>query len=719
VAARGSRRPGPATRRPSRRAAAAGVLLAAGLALAGWTAWRRGGGAAGGGGDVRRDPSLSVLLITVDTLRADALGSYGHAGGATPVMDRLAASGVRFTSARAHNVVTLPSHANILTGRLPTAHGIRDNAGFRLADDVPTLATILKERGYRTAAFVSAFPLDSRFGLARGFDVYDDRLGGGEHTLTMQERRGRETVAAAKAWRDAQPAPTFLWVHVYDPHFPYAPPEPFAARFAREPYQGEVAETDDALGPLLRPLLEDGDGRTLTVLTADHGESLGEHEEETHGIFAYEATLRVPLILHQPLLLAPRVVEQPVRHVDLLPTVLDALALPVPQGLTGRSLLAVAAGGKAPPSETYFEALSATLNRGWAPLHGVVQGHTKYVELPLPELYDLAADPAEARNLAASEPRRLAEMRALLRRLREGDVGSRRRAEDAETRERLRALGYLAASTAAPEKRYAEADDPKRLMALDRQLERSLSLYARGDLEGAFAACEDLVRQRPDMALAQGHLGFLRRQKGDLAGAVAALKRALALAPEDAETAALLGVYLDEAGRATEAVSLLAPYAAQPRPDLEILNAYGIALASLGRRREALAAFERVRAADPTNVLSWVNTGVVHLMEGELPEARAAFEAALALDPGTARAHNSLGVIEAREGRPERAVEHWREAVRLDPRDYQTLFNLGMLLWKGGRQAEARGYLARYVSEAPRGREDADVARVRALLAGG
>jgi arylsulfatase A-like enzyme/Flp pilus assembly protein TadD len=692
-------------------------LLAAGLCLAGALVWQRQRHPAGTG-EGRREESLSVLLVTVDTLRADALGSHGHPGGATPVMDQLAAGGVRFASARAHNVVTLPSHANILTGRLPTAHGIRDNAGFRLADDVPTLATLLKARGYRTAAFVSAFPLDSRFGLARGFDVYDDRLGGGERTLTMQERRGRETVAAAKAWLDAQPGPTFTWVHVYDPHFPYAAPEPFASRFAGAAYQAEVAEADDALGTLLRPLIAEGaGGRTLAVLTADHGESLGEHEEETHGIFAYEATLRVPLILYQPRLFEPRVVDEPVRHVDLLPTILDALALPVPEGLPGRSLLALAAGGALPPADTYFEALSATLNRGWAPLHGAVRGATKYIELPLPELYDLAADPAESRNLAAKEPERVREMQALLRRMRAADVGGQRRAEDSETRERLRALGYLAASTAAPAKAFGEADDPKGLMALDRQLERSLGLYARGDLAGALAACEDLVRQRPDMALAQGHLGFLRRQAGDLSGAAAALKRALALNPEDAETAALLGVYLHEAGRAAEAAQLLAPYAAEPQPDLEVLNAYGIALTSLDRHGEALAAFARVVAIDPSNVLARVNTGVVHLVQGDLGRARAAFGAALELDPRTARAHNSLGVIEAREGNPDRAAAHWREAVRLDPADYQTLFNLGMLLWKQGRRSDARPYLARYVAEAPRGREDADVSRVRAMLA--
>ena len=690
--------------------AGAGLALVA-VALGAWLAWPRPHA-------VRRDAGLSVVLITIDTLRADALGCYGRSGGVSPVIDRLAASGVRFATARAHNVVTLPSHANILTGRLPTEHGIRDNAGFRLGDGVETLATILKARGYRTGAFVSAFPLDSRFGLTRGFDVYDDRLGGAQHSrsLTPQERRGRETVAAARRWLEEQDGRTFLWLHLYDPHFPYAPPAPFDTRFAADPYHGEVAETDDSLAPLLDPLLKArDDGRTLVVLTSDHGESLGDHEEETHGIFAYEATLRVPLILFQPGL-GPRVVEQPVRHVDLLPTILDALEVPPPPGVPGTSLLPLAWGGPGPPDACYFEALSASLNRGWAPLRGAVRGRTKYVDLPIPELYDLASDPRELTNLAAARPQELEAMRTLLARMRAGEAEARRGREDAETLERLKALGYVSTSAPVRDRAYTEADDPKNLMALDRELERSISLYVSGDLAGALAVCEALVQKRPDMALSLGQLGFLRREAGDLPGAVDALKRALKANPDDAETASLLGLYLNEAGRAEEATALLEPYVQREPPDVEVLNAYGIALASLGRPGDALATFRRVRDVDPSNVLALVNTGVVHLMQGDIARAREACAAALELDPGTARAHNSLGVIASREGEPDVAIRHWREAVRLDPRDYQTLFNLGMLLWGRGERDEGRTYLERYVAVAPARSEGRDVARVQGLL---
>jgi len=387
---------------------------------------------------IRRQPGLNVLLITIDTLRADALGAYGNSTVSTPLLDRLSAGGVRFSRALAQTVVTLPSHANILSGRYPFAHGVRENSGFRFPDNVDTLATVLKAQGYRTGAFVSAFPLDVRFGLARGFDVYDDRYGKGAERAAFREpeRAGTATVAAAAAWianpKPPAPTPWFAWVHLYEPHFPYAPPEPYATRYRAAPYLGEVSAADAALAPLLAPILEQaGNGRTLVVVTGDHGESLGDHGEQTHGLFAYDATLRVPLIVYQPRLFGSRVVNDPVRHVDILPTVLDAMGIAPPQGLDGASLLATMETSARPEAPSYFEALSASLNRGWAPLYGVARGPLKYIDLPIPELYDVAADPAEARNLAPSRPEDVRQLQTLLRQLRASDRGSARTSESA------------------------------------------------------------------------------------------------------------------------------------------------------------------------------------------------------------------------------------------------------------------------------------------------
>lgn len=572
---------------------------------------------------IHREAGLDVLLITVDTLRADAPGYSGNARSLTPWIDRLAAAGVRFSQAQAHNVVTLPSHANILTGRLPFGHGVRDNAGFRLPPDLPTLATLLAARGYRTGAFVSAFTLDSQFGLDRGFAVYDDSFTSGRAPVAFElpERSAVDTVAAARRWmQEGDGRPTFTWVHLYDPHAPYTPPEPFASRFAGERYLGEVAATDAALQPLLEPLLDAGAGaRTLVVLTGDHGESLGEHGERTHGVFAYEATLHVPLLLYAPRLLAPRAVDERVQHVDLVPTILDALDLPVPVDLPGRSLLGPAAGAAASTSTAYFEALSGQATRGWAPLFGVVRGGWKYVALPLPELYDLSRDPREEHNLAAARPGEMDQMRAALAPFRAQDRGLAGAAdESAETRERLRALGYLSAPAAGPAPhRYTAEDDPKRLIELDAQIEAVLARHRAGDVEGALALCEDVVRRRPGMHAALLQLALLRRKLGRLGPAVEALEQALAVSPDDAGTAALLGGYLSESGRPREAERLLDAFARRRRPSLEVLVAHGIALSELGRHRESAAALARAAALDPSNAMTRVQLGTARLMAGD------------------------------------------------------------------------------------------------------
>jgi len=705
--------PGP----PAGRRRAAAIVIAAALVLFGAVAVARRLRPA----VPRRDPGLSVLLVTIDTLRADALGSYGRAGAGTPTLDRLAGEGVRFERCHAQNVVTLPSHANILAGRYPFDHGVRDNAGFRFPPGAETLATLLKARGFRTGAFVSAFPLDSRFGLDRGFDAYDDRFGDrGSHTaFLMEERPGAETVAAARRWLGEQgSAPTFCWVHVYEPHFPYRPPEPFASRYRDDPYQGEVATADAVLTPLLEPILDAGRaGRTLVVVTADHGEGRGEHGEMTHGIFAYEGTLRVPLVLYQPSLLAPRTVASLVRHVDLLPTILDALGQALPAGLPGRSLLGLAEDGEPDGAESYFESLSPSINRGWAPLQGIVRDGFKYIDLPLPELYDLGRDPHEQANLAATRPDLMETMRQGLARFRAADRGPQRSEESAETRERLRSLGYLSSAAPPVRKRYTADDDPKRLIALDAQIQDVIGRYASGDLPGALALSRDVVRRRPDMPLSLVHLAFLERETGDLGEAVRAARQALALNPDDTDVVGLLAAYLNEAGQPRETLRLVEPYVERKDPDLDVLVARGVALAAIGRTPEALSAFERVRAIDPSNVMALVNIGTVHLMAGDLDRAQQAFEASLDLDPGTARAHNSLGVVAARRGRMDEAAAHWRSAVELDPQDYQTLFNLGTLLLRQGHLEEARSCLERYVKAAPVALEARDIRRVKAWLA--
>jgi arylsulfatase A-like enzyme/tetratricopeptide (TPR) repeat protein len=655
--------------------------------------------------------------VTVDTWRADAAGFAGNTRVKTPAFDRFAASGRVFTDARAHNVITLPSHANILTGLLPFQHGLRDNSGSKLAEGVPTLATRLKARGYATGAFVSAFPLDVRWGLSRGFDVYDDRYPKGIDTgqFRFTERHGADTVAAALGWwRKQPPGKRFLWVHVFEPHAPYEPPPPFDAEYADAPYLGEVATADVALAPLLDDILAARGAPVLAFLTGDHGESLGEHGELTHGLFAYDATLRIPLVAVGPRL-APGRDARPAGHIDIVPTVLDELGLPPDPALPGRSLLPPEDRAADTQRVHYFEALSANLNRGWAPLIGVVRGGQKYIDLPIRELYDLPPDPHETRNLASA---RDDEVRSLARAI---PPAARkpvpRRAPTSEEAARLRSLGYLAGS-APPRTDYTADDDPKRLVVLDQALFRIIDLYQRGRREEAIAAGERLVRERPHLTIAVEHLAFLYQEAGRLKEAERVLKdyfRTLRSAGEAPESVRVrLGMVLAEMGKSKEAARLLAPLATSTDPDS--LNALGIALADAGETNRAREAFSRSLAEDPENPATLQAVGVLDLREGNWDAAREEFRKALAINPKLPSALNGLGAAEEELGNLGGAIEAWKAAAALAPNDTDVLLNLGRTAARAGQADLARQALTRFLSLAPPGHLQRDRAEAEETL---
>jgi arylsulfatase A-like enzyme/tetratricopeptide (TPR) repeat protein len=661
-------------------------------------------------------PDQNVLVVTIDTLRADALGCYGGRA-ATPNLDRLAASGARFDFAHAHAVVTLPSHASILTGLYPFQHGIRDNSGYRLAPDVPTLATRLGAQGYATAAFIAAFVLDSRFGLNTGFEVYDDRLASTDAPtdISMPERRADIVVAAAQAWIAKQPGRWFAWVHLFDPHAPYAPPSPFDG--GTRPYDGEVAFTDAQLGSLLDAVRGVRDRPTLVIVTSDHGEALGDHGETTHGLFAYEATLRVPLIVTQVggdrrETRAGAVSPAPVRHVDLVPTVLDALGLDAPAGLPGRSILPLLRGADAVERVSYFEAMSASLNRGWAPLRGVLAGREKLIDLPVPELFDLETDPEEHANLADGRPGRRRALDALLSGF-QATLPDERRAESRDVGERLRALGYVS-GTAPRKERYSEADDPKTLVEIVRAIHRGVDLIERRRFAEAVEVYRGILAERPDIALAYRHLAYLQWSGGDVHGAVDTIRRALRAGVAEPSLQVQLGTYLAEIGATSDAIPLLEG-AARARPDdVEALNALGIAYARSGRLEAALKTFDAVLAIDPDEAMALQNAGAAELEQGDLDRARRRFTRALEVDAGLSQAYTGLGVVEMKSGRRREAVAAWTRAVEINPREFDALYNLALELINQGQVVAARPYVERFVRTAPPamyGREIQDLVR--------
>jgi len=657
-----------------------------------------------------------VLLITIDTLRADAPGFSGNLKAATPVLDRLAARGRVFTDAHAHNVVTLPSHANILTGLYPYQHGLRDNTGFRLADRFTTLATALEAAGYATGAFVGAFPLDSRFGLDRGFDVYDDRTTRGDQleTFSLAERRGDEVVAPALAWWNShRGAPRFLWVHLYDPHAPYAPPEPYASRFRDNPYLGEVAATDAFLAPLLTPLLDGKEPPCFVAVTADHGESLGEHGELTHGLFAYEATLKVPLVLWGPGV-APGRDGRSARHVDVFPTVLAAVGVTPPQVpgakapvRPGRSLLAPAPAGE----DSYFEALSTTLNRGWAPLRGLLRGGRKFIALPLPEAYELKSDPRELRNRIDAD--------RTLARAAFGDLPresawppQRTSGGDAEEEARLRSLGYLASSAPA-RATYSPEDDPKRLVALDKKIHDIIDLSSRGKTAEAIRLAREAVRERPGMPIGHSLLAQALLDAGQTTEAVSVMRQARSLGAASDALLRQLGLTLAEGGQSAEAAEVLTPLA--ETGDTDAMNALALAFSEAGRQRDAYELLQRILKIDADNARACEQLGLVELRLGHFPQARDWSRRAVERQRQLPRAWNNLGVALWQLGDKEKAVDAWQQAVDYDPRLWDALWNLGLKAAELGRTAQARRALERFAAGAPRSYGE-DVATAREML---
>jgi choline-sulfatase len=677
-----------------------------------------------------RTPDQNVLLITIDTLRADAMSCYGGPA-RTPNLDALAARGIRFDFAHAHAVLTRPSHASILTGLYPYEHGVRDHSGYRLRPGTTTIATLLKGSGFATAAFVGGVPLERRFGLDSGFDVYDDRFGrtGNASDFALAERPAGEVVDAALKWIAAQHGRWFAWVHVFDPHAPYAPPPPFDAEYAGRAYYGEVAYVDSALGPLLKAA--GASTRATTVLvTADHGEGLGDHGELTHGLLTYETTLRVPLILAridrdtERTQAAPRVSHYPARHVDVVPTLLDAVAVQVPSTLHGRSLLPGAPLPRDQDVSSYFEAMSAMLNRGWAPLLGTLSGHEKYIDLPKPELYDLAEDPAEATNLADRRADRRRVLEARLQDFHAAPPGERF-TESPEVAAKLQSLGYT--SGAAPRKaHYTENDDPKNLMELDRWIQEGIEAWQHDRRAEALRIYERIIARRPSMAIGYRNLAFLQWQNGDARNAIATLERAFRAGAVEPGMTTQLGSYLAEAGRPADAIALLEPFVA-PRPaaaanasidiaDPDAINALGIAYARAGQGDRAAAVFRRALDDNPTDVQALENIGTLELQRGNLAAARQALEQATSIDPRSARAHNGLGVLAMRGGRTDEAFAQWKRAVELAPNDFDALFNLSMELDAAGRHDEARPYLERFVRDAPSAQYAPDLLKARRLL---
>jgi arylsulfatase A-like enzyme/Tfp pilus assembly protein PilF len=641
-------------------------------------------------------PSSCLVLLTLDTTRSDHLGAYGDRGARTPHLDALAAAGTRWARALTPSPLTLPAHTSLLTGLDPPEHGVRDNGTAVLGGDVPTLASLLAGEGWATAAFVSSRVLDRRFGLARGFGVYDDRMAA-EHVgeYGYPERDAEAVTTAALAWLAERPRkqPFFLWVHYYDPHAPYEPPPGFGGPGAEGRYGGEIAWMDHQIGRLLASLPPPGAGGAgcLTAAVGDHGEALGEHGERGHGIFLYRASLEVPLILAGPGVAAGRVVEEAVSSRRLAPTVLELLGVAARLPGAGPVLPGAAGGGAEPPpapkpEPVFSETRLPATAYGWSPLEALTDGRWRLIAAPRPELYDVAADPGESRNLIGERREVAARLREALvaRKKAMGEREAAAPAPDAELEASLRALGYLSGASGGGARR-AGALDPKDGIRLLEDFERGKRLLADGQAEEARAVFESLVRQ------SRGNVPFLSQ----LAAAT--------LAAGDGERA--VSVY-------RRAVEL------NPRLHflhLNLANAY----VRLGRLDEARREYELTLEIEPRSADAWLRLAELANRAGETAEERRLLERAVEAGTASALIFARLGQMEMAAAKPDSAAAaeaHFTEALELAPEWPTAWYLRGRLRLDRGETAGAREDLGRAAAMAPSSPEGREARRLLAAI---
>jgi choline-sulfatase len=731
---------------------------------------------AGCGGDRDTFDQAPVILISIDTLRSDHLPAYGFKGVETPAIDALRRDGILFERAWSHVPLTLPSHASMLSGLLPPEHGVRDNGGYLFdATKHPYLPRLLKDAGYDTAAFVSSFVLHSGTGLGTGFDVYDHGPEGVEVRSELVERAGAETVRKAIDWlsgRKSKERPFFLFVHLYDPHTPYKPPEPFASKYRDQPYDGEIAAADAAVGTLLEALKQQEIyDDAIVLLVSDHGEGLGDHGEDGHGIFLYREALQVPMLLKLPDgQRAGEMVAAPAQLADVAPTLLRLTGRPVPEEMAGRGL----PGADSPDRTIYAETFYPRLHMGWSELVSLADDRFHYIHGPTPELFDLAADPGETQNVLERERRAAGTLRQAL------DAIPRELAPpgqvDAETARKLAALGYASrpqaaasgplpdprtqrdvlrdlqhAQTAVAEERWSEgAAILERLVERKPDLldgwfflatcqeklgraEETLAAYRRaleladGAPEYAFYVARQLYRMGhfdeaakhaelmlagdPDSRDAHEMLAALALQRGDLDAALAQSRRAGRASEAFRRD---LGKALAESGRTAEAVEML--QGSGQATDPATLNTLALTLTDAGRHAEAAEVLGRVLAAHPENARTRELLGMVSLRMGQPQQARVHLERALSIDPRLPGAWTTLGVALYELEGPEAALNAWRQALALDSTQFDALLNFGLVSAQTGRRDEARQALRRFVSTAPPQRFGPDIAKAQQLL---
>jgi len=639
----------------------------------------------------------SIVLISIDTLRADHLSSYGYTAVQTPHLDALAKGGTLFSEAGSQVPLTFPSHVSLFTSTYPFFNGIEDNS-VTLSPNVMTLAALLKSHGYSTAGVVGGFVMDQRFGLNRGFDMYDSRFNqpSNEEPPSLDLKRlGADVVSVAKHWLNGNfNSPFFLFIHFYDLHTPYNLPASESARFGTG-YDGELRYVDEQVGAFLdflrqRHLYEN----SLVVLVADHGESLEDHGEDSHGFFVYQSTIRVPLIVHWPAGSAsfPAKIDEPVRLMDVAPTILEFAGIPAPPVFQGRSLMELLRpGGSKTPRDVYSETVYPHLHFGCSALQALRTGRYKYVDAPKPELYDLATDPRETRNIysqrtaiALAEKEKLASLRARLR----PQNAFPQRTLDPGTLARLRSLGYVAGS--ADDSKSADAGaDPKDRIKDFTEYERALKLVDEGRVDEANPILERLLARHPDLVSVRVTLAWNEEQAGRYDQAARDYQQVVKMDPGDVKSHYDFGVCLfrsgklDEATREFQAALAISPF--------YLLADDGLGSIAFQKKdyNQARARFEQVLALNPNDYDAHYNLGTLSAFQEQWEAGERHLRAAMSVDPSNPEAYDALGELYLKKGDLAKANAEFLESLRLEPKSAAAHYDLGLVLQKQNKPNDA------------------------------
>lgn len=631
-----------------------------------------------------------MVLITVDTLRADRLHCYGNAKIETPALDRLAQKGVLFESAVAQTPLTPPSHASIFTGTYPTVHHVRNTGGFALQPSSVTLTTVLQQQGWDTAGFIGASVLKKYFGFNQGFAVYDDQMPKPEKSAEEREspeRRAGVVVDRALEWLKAQSGkPFFVWLHLYDPHYPYDPPAPFRQKYAADLYDGEVAYTDQEIGRFLDGVEKKSPpDKTLVVVLSDHGESLGEHGEYSHGVFLYESTLRIPLLMSGPGIPSGVRVKQQARTIDVLPTVLDLMGGQAPAACQGTSLVPSFRGKALPSTYSYEETLYPKMNMGWAELRGIRTVRWKYIRAPKSELYDLAQDPGEEHNVLDAHPAEVHELDARLKSLIPSGAAEKVSSTpgDARTMEQLKSLGYLSGYAAREVELTGKGIDPKDRISTLKALQLAIGPGSRN---------------RP------------------LAQRVEILRGALAEDPQNPTLYYFLGGEYEKSGHYDQAMQVYQDALKKDVRNARLLSRIGDLYLKKGDKDQAITAYEKSAQYNPADSESQVNLATAYMEKGRMADAEKIFRWVISVEDYPL-AHNGLGLVAIQKQDAATAKTEFERAVALDPDLVEAQLNLGLIYKMSGDLPRAKACFQIFLAKASKTQYGQVIPKVREEVA--